>query len=118
MSTAPFELAEAFLLSSKATDLDDDSLDAHTRVAERLLKVTDVQFQDDLDAEVVIALTFQVNFQLEQGVEAAVYRETMDGEQRSIYREVEVDFRAKQMIARLVDANSTASLFSNVGSLR
>ena len=117
MSKAPFNIRDEPLLSAKAKGLRERPLDAHTRMAEWLLGVANATFQTDLDDDVRIALSMQVNFQLEQGVEAGVYKEWYEGDVRSVYAERITDPKALAFATRLLTfANATA--LSAVTSLR
>jgi len=118
MSTAPFDIGGEALLSNKAINLTESELDAHTRMAEMLLGVHDTSFSGVADTRIKIALSMQVNFQLEQGVEAAVYDETHDGDLWSIYAARVTDPRALVLATKLLtEANATSTL-SPVTSLR
>jgi hypothetical protein len=117
MSKAPFNIRGEALLSAKANALGEKELDAHTRTAEWLLGVATTTFPTDLDDDVMIALSLQVNFQLEQGVEAGVYKEWYEGDVRSIYAERNTDPKALAIATRLL-TSANANALSAVTSLR
>jgi len=118
MAKAPYDISAEALLSNKATNLTTAQLDSHTRMAEMLLGVHDTSFTTTQDTRVKIALTMQVNFQLEQGVEAGVYMEMRDGDLYSIYANRITDPRALLLANVLLGEANTTSVLSQVRSLR
>lgn len=117
MSKAPYDISGHAMLSARAKDLLEAPLDAHTRMAEYLLGVQAATFTSTQDTTVEIALAVQVNFQLEQGQEAAVYKDMRDGETWSSYQERATDPRALMMAVRLV-ADTSYTVYNPIGSLR
>ncbi len=118
MAKAPFDISSEPILTDKADGLVTAELDSHTRMAEWLLGLQTITFPSDLDDDVVIALAMQVNFQLEQGVDGAVYRDWQEADLRSVYAQRVTDPRASVMASRLIDAALNESAFSTVTSLR
>jgi hypothetical protein len=118
MSKAPFDISGEAMLSAKANRLLEAELTSQTRMAEWLLGIQAITFSTDLDDDVEIMLAIQVNFQLEQGVDAAVYRDWQEADLRSVYAERFVDPRAAAMAARLIATASSDSVMSPVTSLR
>lgn len=118
MASAPFDISSESLLSVKAANLTTAKLDDHTRVAEHLLGFDEADFASDKLAECRIALTLQVNFQLEQGVEAGVYVDMRDGETWSTYQTRTTDPRALQMAQNLLAGATNTGQYSPVTSLR
>lgn len=91
----PFDISAHALLTDKVTG---DVLDAHTRIAERVLNLHGVTFTTSQEAEIEAALALQVNFQYERGVEADTYEEIRDGAMWSIYNTVPISRLAKHVV--------------------
>jgi hypothetical protein len=91
------------LLSEEAAALDSNALQAQEDTARWLHGLDDVDPASGSDEENVLklCLVYQVNYQIERGMEADVYSRLRDGEITSEYRDTALSATASMLADRL-----------------
>lgn len=120
MPTPLYDVSGHPLLSPGAAALGRDELAEHNLLAEDLLSLAGTTFADEDAARATRAVALQVNYQVEQGVDAAVYDVTMVGSRMLNYRDGIVHPIALELATLLINStvSATTTAWPAITSLR